>query len=207
MTLTGATPVQYSRGGFEENRKYQATGNGPRSVRRVSIIRRPITVRPVPPAVQYARVRGGGRRKTETIPGALDGRLDGDYRALTRFKNSVCRGRGRNRNARPSPGPRDRAGRNSAAAGSESRNATCNRSIKLASPPRSQAGQQYAAPAPASDIGTVLVLVLYRSPGSTRSTAPGRREYGTSVRVRVATTVRRLYGTVSYSTPILYSYE
>ena len=75
MTLTGATPVQYSRGGFEENRKYQATGNGPRSVRRVSIIRRPITVRPVPPAVRYARVREGGRRKTETIPGALDGRL------------------------------------------------------------------------------------------------------------------------------------
>ena len=124
MTLTGATPVQYSRGGFAENRKYQATGNGPRFVRRVSIIRRPITVRPVPPAVRYARVREGGlRRKTETIPGALDGRLDGDYRALTRFKNSVCRGRGRNRNARPSPGPRDRAGRNSAAAGSESRNA------------------------------------------------------------------------------------
>ena len=124
MTLTtGATPVQYSRRGFAENRKYQATGSGPRSVRRVSIIRRPITVRPVPPAVRYARVREGGRRKTETIPGALDGRLDGDYRALTRFKNSVCRGRGRNRNARPSPGPRDRAGRNSAAAGSESRNA------------------------------------------------------------------------------------
>ena len=123
MTLTGATPVQYSRGGFAENRKYQATGNGPRSVRRVSIIRRPITVRPVPPAVRNARVRGGGRRKTETIPGALDGRLDGDYRALTRFKKSVCRGRGRNRNARPSPGPRDRAGRNSAAAGSESQNA------------------------------------------------------------------------------------
>ena len=105
MTLTGATPVQYSRRGFAENRKYQATGNGPRSVRRVSIIRRPITVRPVPPAVRYARVREGGRRKTETIPGALDGRLDGDYRALTRFKNSVCRGRGRNRNARPSPAP------------------------------------------------------------------------------------------------------
>ena len=47
MTLTGATPVrvlvQYSRRAFAENRKYQATGNGPRSVRRVSIIRRPIT--------------------------------------------------------------------------------------------------------------------------------------------------------------------
>ena len=83
MTLTGATPVQYSRRGFAENRKYQATGNGPRSVRRVSIIRRPITVRPVPPAVRYARVREGGRRKTETIPGALPGRPPG--RGLSRL--------------------------------------------------------------------------------------------------------------------------